>query len=178
MPTAKLKTSCPHCSAAFNVQQQFDGRNVKCPKCSKSFVVKLLDDQSSSQASASIAQAALVTSDTAVETVRNRSKLESPLANESDNQNVGERNSAVKDKTIGTLGRFELKEILGQGAFGRVFRAYDPQLDRMLALKVPLFRDDERQKAARFQAEAKAAGRLRHPNIVPTFDSGRISRGS
>jgi len=29
MPTAKLKTSCPHCSAAFNVQQQFDGRNGK-----------------------------------------------------------------------------------------------------------------------------------------------------
>ena len=45
----------------------------------------------------------------------------------------------------------------------------------MLALKVPLLRDDERQKAARFQVEAKAAGRLRHPNIVPAFDSGRVN---
>ncbi|MGK3945528.1 hypothetical protein ABK046_45200, partial [Streptomyces caeruleatus] len=44
----------------------------------------------------------------------------------------------------------------------------------MVALKIPIFRNEERQKAQRFQAEAKAAGRLRHPNIVPTFDSGKI----
>ncbi len=37
-----------------------------------------------------------------------------------------------------------------------------------------MFGEDERQKASRFQIEAKAAGRLRHPNIVPVFDSGKV----
>jgi lysine biosynthesis protein LysW len=40
---------------------------------------------------------------------------------------------------LGKLGRFELRAVLGQGAFGRVYRAHDPQLDREVALKVPIF---------------------------------------
>ena len=85
----------------------------------------------------------------------------------------GEHKRQETEPSIGQFGRFELKQVLGQGAFGRVYRAYDPQLDRMLALKVPIFSSEEKQKVARFRAEAKAAGQLRHPNIVPTFDSGR-----
>lgn len=70
------------------------------------------------------------------------------------------------------LGRFELYEILGQGAFGRVWKAYDPRLDRYVALKVPTFGLDEGPKVQRFLAEAKAAARLHHPHIVPTYESG------
>ncbi|MFO0945462.1 MAG: protein kinase [Planctomycetota bacterium] len=71
------------------------------------------------------------------------------------------------------FGRFVLRGNIGQGAHGTVFRAYDPILDRDIALKVPrditLPTDQDRR---RFLREAKAAAQLRHPNIVPLFDAG------
>lgn len=72
------------------------------------------------------------------------------------------------------LGRFRLQRVLGQGGFGKVYRAYDPQLDRVLAIKVPTFSNDDTKRVQRFLTEARAAARLRHPNIVPTFESGKI----
>ncbi len=71
------------------------------------------------------------------------------------------------------IGRFEVRQRLGEGAFGVVYRAYDAQLDREVALKVakPHMLNTE-QRVKRFLREAKAAANLRHPNIVPVFDSG------
>jgi len=72
------------------------------------------------------------------------------------------------------IGRFEIRGRLGEGAFGEVFRAYDSQLDREVALKVAkpsALGTDERVQ--RFLREAKAAANLRHPNIVPLFDAGQ-----
>jgi WD40 repeat protein len=55
-----------------------------------------------------------------------------------------------------------------------VYRAYDPQLDREVALKVPQGGTLESRKAVeRFLREAKAAAQLRHPHIVPVYDAGR-----
>ena len=71
------------------------------------------------------------------------------------------------------LGRYEILEKLGSGAFGTVYRAYDPVMDREIALKVP--RDgllETPSAVARFLREARAAARLRHPNIVPAHDAG------
>lgn len=72
------------------------------------------------------------------------------------------------------VGRFEIRARLGAGAFGTVYRAYDPQLDREVALKVPnpgvL---DSPGRVERFLREARAAAGLRHPNIVPVHDAGR-----
>jgi WD40 repeat protein len=74
----------------------------------------------------------------------------------------------------GHIGRFEIRARLGAGAFGTVFRAYDPQLDREVALKVPQAGAMESHKAVeRFLREAKAAAGLRHPHIVPVYDAGR-----
>ncbi|HEX3658586.1 MAG TPA: protein kinase [Pirellulales bacterium] len=71
------------------------------------------------------------------------------------------------------LGRFEICERLGAGAFGAVYRARDPLLDREVALKVPhpstLQFPTQR---ARVLTEAKAAAQLRHPNIVPVYEAG------
>ena len=74
----------------------------------------------------------------------------------------------------GSIGRFVIRGRLGSGAFGTVYRAYDPQLDRVVALKVPnpgVMADARRME--RFLREAKAAANLRHPHIVPVFDAGR-----
>jgi predicted oxidoreductase (fatty acid repression mutant protein) len=73
-----------------------------------------------------------------------------------------------------TIGRFAIRGKLGAGAFGTVYRAYDPQLDRVVALKVPnpgVMTDAKR--AERFLREAKAAANLHHPHIVPVFDAGK-----
>jgi len=71
------------------------------------------------------------------------------------------------------LGRFEIRSQLGAGGFGTVYRAYDPVLEREVALKVPRAAVLERPQAkARFMREPKAAAQLRHPHIVPIFDVG------
>ena len=74
---------------------------------------------------------------------------------------------------IRRIGRFELLEERGRGGFGIVYRAFDPVLRRMVALKVPkiegLALPDLRR---RFLREARAAGALEHPNIVPVFEAG------
>ncbi|MGL5095406.1 MAG: protein kinase domain-containing protein, partial [Planctomycetia bacterium] len=64
--------------------------------------------------------------------------------------------------------------VLGAGGFGIVYAAYDPLLDRMVALKVPRFGDDK-TLADRFLREAKAAANLHHPNIVSLYESGRAA---
>jgi hypothetical protein len=70
------------------------------------------------------------------------------------------------------IGRFQVRARLGAGAFGTVYHAYDPQLDREVALKVPLpGRFDGPQQVERFLREARAAARLRHPHIVPLFEA-------
>lgn len=71
------------------------------------------------------------------------------------------------------LGRFEIRCRVGAGAFATVYRAYDPVLDREVALKVPRAAALEKPEAmARFLREAKAAAQLRHPHIVPVYDAG------
>ena len=73
------------------------------------------------------------------------------------------------------IGRYKILGELGRGAMGIVYRAQDPALDRVVALKTIILGDDaegreEYQK--RFFLEAKAAGKLTHPSIVTTHDFG------
>ncbi len=69
------------------------------------------------------------------------------------------------------LGKYRVLEPLGRGGMAQVYRAYHPQLDRYLAIKV--LRSDlveEAEFLARFQREARAVAGLRHPNIVQIYD--------
>ena len=73
------------------------------------------------------------------------------------------------------VGRFELHELLGAGAMGVVYAARDPELDRMVALK--LLRElpgraSDPERHRRLQREAKAMARLRHPNVVQVHEVG------
>jgi len=73
------------------------------------------------------------------------------------------------------IGRFQLRSVLGQGAFGTVYLAYDPQLDRQVALKIPRAEAlGGSQEIQRFLREARAAAQLRHPAIVPVYEAGTI----
>ena len=72
------------------------------------------------------------------------------------------------------LGRFELLEVVGEGGFGTVYRARDPQLDRLVAVKVPRGgRWLGLAEIDRFVREARSAARLSHPGIVPVYEVGR-----
>ena len=73
------------------------------------------------------------------------------------------------------VGRYEVQERIGEGAMADVYRAYDPSINRVLAIKVLKgeFRQNP-ESAARFLREAKAAGALSHPNIVTIYDVGDV----
>ena len=77
---------------------------------------------------------------------------------------------------ISHLGRYEIIEELGRGAMGIVYKANDPLIERAVAIKSIILNDlDDHQREeykARFYQEAKAAGRLNHPNIVTIHDLG------
>jgi serine/threonine protein kinase len=71
-----------------------------------------------------------------------------------------------------TIGRFQVRSELGKGAFGHVYRAFDPTLAREIALKVPTLRAGRGEPARRFLREAQSTAKLRHPNLVPVFEAG------
>jgi serine/threonine-protein kinase len=72
------------------------------------------------------------------------------------------------------IGRYKILGELGRGAMGVVYKAEDPALDRVVALKTISLAEAEGRKdyEKRFMLEAKAAGKLTHPNIVTIFDFG------
>ncbi len=159
----RIRFLCTHCGKQLSSASISLGKKIKCPACTQTFTIEAshldVSDLSSKAASSRIPETIdrSIDYDTALDSKESTTGLAS-------------------SKGSKWLGRFELKELLGQGAFGRVYKAYDPTLDRLIALKVPIFGPGDAKKAARFQEEAKAAAQLRHPNIVPTFDSGHVDR--
>ncbi len=97
--------------------------------------------------------------------------LDTPQAGETLNHDAGTTTRTLPAR----IGRFRIEDLLGQGGYAKVFLAYDPNLDRKVAIKVPkasnAFSSDAR---ARFEREAKAAAVLSHPNIIPVFETGTV----
>jgi serine/threonine protein kinase len=76
------------------------------------------------------------------------------------------------------IGKFELIEELGLGAFGHVFRARDTELGRTVAIKLlRAGRLATREDLDRFMREARSAARLQHPGLVGLFETGETSEG-
>jgi len=74
------------------------------------------------------------------------------------------------------LGRFEVLAEIGRGAMGIVYKAKDPMLERVVAIKtinMGMDRDGAEMYEKRFYQEARAAGGLNHPNIVTVYDIGK-----
>jgi hypothetical protein len=70
-----------------------------------------------------------------------------------------------------TLGRYQIKSLLGMGGMGEVYRAYDPKIGRDAAIKVlPSNFSEDKERLARFEQEAQAAGALNHPNVLAIYD--------
>ena len=83
------------------------------------------------------------------------------------------------EENVGTrIGHYRLVELLGEGGFGRVFRAeQDRPVRRTVALKIIKLGMDTRQVIARFEAERQALAIMDHPCIAKVFDAGATATG-
>jgi len=77
------------------------------------------------------------------------------------------------------LGSYELAELIGEGAFGAIYRATQPSVGREVAIKVvrPELANDP-QFVRRFEVEAQTVARLEHPHVVPLYDFWRDPSGA
>jgi len=80
------------------------------------------------------------------------------------------RNTGLRERAH--LDRYLLLEKIGQGGMGVVYNAYDPQLDRRVALKLVLSANPDHASTQRLLREAQALARLSHPNVVSVHDAG------
>lgn len=76
------------------------------------------------------------------------------------------------DPKVGTTlaGRYRIDELIGEGGHGKVYRGFDPELQRPVAIKLP---NDRRLNTSNLLEEARKVARLRHPGIVTVYDVGQ-----
>jgi serine/threonine protein kinase len=74
------------------------------------------------------------------------------------------------------VGRYTVLSMVGRGGMGEVYAAYDPQLDRRVALKLlrPRYALGNERAEGRLLREARAIARLSHPNVIAVYDAGRV----
>ena len=83
----------------------------------------------------------------------------------------------MSNEALKSLGRYEIKGVLGQGAMGLVYDGHDPKLNRRVAIKTiltgKLSPDAAKMAKMRFQREVRAVARLNHGNVVQVYDFGQ-----
>ncbi len=89
-------------------------------------------------------------------------------------QEIDRGEFSVSSSLIGRrLGKYEIIELLGQGGMATVYKGYQPDIDRFVAVKVlPPHPGQDRQFVDRFRLEARTIAQLQHPHILPMHDYG------
>lgn len=154
-----MKQECPACGQMLRISERQMARMIRCSKCA--YVFEAGQTRASSNSSIELYPAA-----DSVETVVN-----ARLETQADGQQ--KVTTDRPEQAPRTLGRFQLKRLPGHGGFGKVYLAFDPQLERNVAIKVLTAAGNSPIRIQRFMLEAKSAARLKHPYIVPTFESGK-----
>lgn len=144
-----LRAICPGCSTRLKVPLDRWNSRARCPRCRQRFL-----------------------------------PCEHPVSNDDETANSLEMPessfsmglplpSTATLLNTGSFGRFEIRELLGEGGSGAVYRAYDPLTDREIALKVPRAVLLDQSSVNRFLRESRTAGSLEHPGIVQILEAGR-----
>jgi serine/threonine protein kinase/phage FluMu protein Com len=167
-----ISTACAHCGEVLHLEARFVDKNLRCPRCKGVFLV--------SNISASVPfetqenQQALVTRSEPAEI--SEPGLAPPNARpgnpqESMTSESSQTRRQSSDPPLGNIGRYKLLRELGRGAFGIVYAGEDPVLKRDVAIKLQSKIEADGDHAA-LLAEARAAARLRHPNLVAVYEAG------
>ena len=123
------------------------GRSVVCPECRSPFRVE------------------------SFQSVKPGTDPALPFAEPCDSS---DRADESEELPLKSLGRFELRKVLGKGGFGRVYLAWDPHLERLVALKVAFSPAENGKHRERVLREAKAQLLLKHDAIVPALECDQI----
>lgn len=103
-------------------------------------------------------------------------RMAATVAPSSGNTDGGGTTGATHLVCPGSFGKYKLLKVLGQGGMGAVYMAEDPDLERTVALKIPLVEPGQRSAVLdRFKREAKSVAPLQHPSICPVFEVGEIN---
>lgn len=164
-----LSIHCPHCANQHVVPEGSLGARTICQACGEPFTLSLAADETQNRRAAGVQRGP-----PDFEPSSQEQPSQARFANERPSR--GDKPSSSPTGPVASnerIGRFIIRERLGAGAFGVVYRAHDPVLNRDVAIKLPaagaLATDEAR---ARFLREPQAAARLRHPHIVPVYEAG------
>ncbi len=177
----QIKTRCPKCQKSLRCPEEHFNSLARCPSCKHKFRVTLStlreDDLSGDSGGRDVMQtidrSGPPTSSSGSEELT-KPKGGSPNREKQDREKQdSKKQSGESEPSVGKIAHYDLKEKLGEGGFGIVYRAWDTKLSRWVALKVPRFLMLEQKKLRRFRQEAQSAARLQHPNIVAIFEEGQ-----
>src|SRR6187551_1625585 len=161
------------------------------PVCYPEQTVECLDDNAASEfVSGSLAAAAISRVETHLAGCRDCRQLVAALAgDEADSNALTHKHEKIEDSQVAKrptlsigdrVGRYLVLTSLGAGGMGVVFAAYDPQLDRKVALKLlraNLAGANAKEARTRLKREAQAIAQLNHPNVVGVYDVGTTDEG-
>lgn len=161
---------CPSCQRKLSIKDGAGSRKVKCPRCGHSFVtpapgvtptlVQQLSPSGGTTTTPTAAPPPEQSRSVAPPTISQQRQPSEPSVDGPDGRLIGEK--------------YQIRAELGRGAFGVVYRAYDPKMEREVAVKM-LKSDslDSEDAIRRFEYEAVVLAKIVHSNVVPVFDKGK-----